>query len=233
MSPGDRVVPIEHGQGTWRTHGVFNVCACSCGEVAGRGVQGERRGGLLALHITPLWAKQAPPSFFGFPAGAALVQGPQGPAHRHRRHHGHQVRVGRAGGGGNERSVSPPYHHLCCSRRGQLLQLAWPPPHTPTRPPTPPAPPLRCACWTSLCSWLRGTRWCRAGPQATWARCACRRIGGRLGFKAAAGLASDCLGRFTSNRVLNAGAGPDVMLLSTHPTRPGRCCPPPPSPRSW
>lgn len=24
MRPGDRVVPIEHGQGTWRTHGVFN-----------------------------------------------------------------------------------------------------------------------------------------------------------------------------------------------------------------
>ena len=25
MRPGDRVVPIEHGQGTWRSHGVFNV----------------------------------------------------------------------------------------------------------------------------------------------------------------------------------------------------------------
>lgn len=25
MHPGDRVVPIEHGQGTWRTHGVFDV----------------------------------------------------------------------------------------------------------------------------------------------------------------------------------------------------------------
>ncbi|PRW50861.1 putative trans-2-enoyl- mitochondrial [Chlorella sorokiniana] len=24
MRPGDRVVPIEHGQGTWRSHGVFN-----------------------------------------------------------------------------------------------------------------------------------------------------------------------------------------------------------------
>lgn len=25
MRPGDRVVPLEHGQGTWRSHGVFNV----------------------------------------------------------------------------------------------------------------------------------------------------------------------------------------------------------------
>jgi hypothetical protein len=25
MRPGDRVVPLEHGQGTWRSHGVFHV----------------------------------------------------------------------------------------------------------------------------------------------------------------------------------------------------------------
>lgn len=34
MRPGDRVVPIEHGQGTWRSHGVFNVSWLMTADVA-------------------------------------------------------------------------------------------------------------------------------------------------------------------------------------------------------
>ena len=131
MKPGDRVVPIDHSQGTWRSHGVFEVspaslprlpCPPACLPARSSLLAPPARSSLPARTPTPTHRRTPPP------AGALLVQGAQRPAHRHGSHHGDQVRE--EGGGGGWRAGGRGGRAAGPHRRHARL------PTRPSRPPT-------------------------------------------------------------------------------------------------
>lgn len=72
MRPGDRVVPLEHGQGTWRSHGVFDVshalptptsCCAAWAPILGQ--QGFRRLCVLVQDGRPAGGEALQTAAFG------------------------------------------------------------------------------------------------------------------------------------------------------------------------
>lgn len=166
------MVPIEHGQGTWRSHGVFDVRArggCWPGwPGCGRGAHEAGRWARLG------WAAQRLPACRPDASPPLANRSNIGIVYRET----------------SQSLPPPPWSSSAWSTVGGLPVPTSLPHHGSTLPlPLPICPllisvspprlliplaarPPRYACWTSLYSWQRATLWCRTAPPPTSAGCA-------------------------------------------------------------